>query len=77
MLNHLTNERIETWVTGLFVIGVTGGDCLRDVLLRENCVVGIPRFPHSCSMATTNLADRLINVTQSAFAEFGDGFGLA
>ncbi len=48
-----------------------------DVLLRENCVVGIPRFPHSCSMATTNLADRLINVTQSAFAEFGDGFGLA
>ena len=48
-----------------------------NVLLRENCVVGIPRFPHSCSMATTNLADRLINVTQSAFAEFGEGFGLA
>lgn len=48
-----------------------------DILLRENCVVGIPRFPHSCSMATTNLADRLINVTQSAFAEFGEGFGLA
>jgi N-methylhydantoinase A len=48
-----------------------------DVLLRENCVVGIPRFPHSCSMATTNLADRIINVTQSAFAEFGEGFGLA
>ena len=48
-----------------------------DIKLRENCVVGIPRFPHSCSMATTNLADRLINVTQSAFAEFGEGFGLA
>ncbi|MCL2428398.1 MAG: hydantoinase B/oxoprolinase family protein, partial [Alphaproteobacteria bacterium] len=47
------------------------------VLLRENCVVGIPRFPHSCSMATTNLADRLINVTQSAFAAFGEEFGLA
>lgn len=48
-----------------------------NVQLRENCVVGIPRFPHSCSMATTNLADRIINVTQSAFAEFGEGFGLA
>jgi N-methylhydantoinase A/oxoprolinase/acetone carboxylase beta subunit/N-methylhydantoinase B/oxoprolinase/acetone carboxylase alpha subunit len=48
-----------------------------DVKLRENCVVGIPEFPHSCSMATTNLADRIINVTQSAFAEFGEGFGLA
>jgi N-methylhydantoinase B len=48
-----------------------------NIQLRENCVVGIPRFPHSCSMATTNLADRIINVTQSAFAEFGDGFGLA
>ncbi|GGC52847.1 hydantoinase B/oxoprolinase family protein [Chelatococcus reniformis] len=48
-----------------------------DIKLRENCVVGIPQFPHSCSMATTNLADRIINVTQSAFAEFGEGFGLA
>ncbi len=48
-----------------------------EIMLRENCVVGIPRFPHSCSMATTNLADRLINVTQSAFAAFGEGFGLA
>lgn len=48
-----------------------------DVLLRENCVVGIPRFPHSCSMATTNIADRLVNITQSAFAELGDGYGLA
>jgi N-methylhydantoinase B len=48
-----------------------------EVLLRENCCVGIPRFPHSCSMATTNLTDRLVNVTQSAIARFGDGFGLA
>lgn len=48
-----------------------------EVLLRENCCVGIPRFPHSCSMATTNLTDRLVNVTQSAFARFGEGFGLA
>jgi N-methylhydantoinase B len=47
------------------------------VQLRENCCVGIPRFPHSCSMATTNLTDRVVNVTQSAFAKLGDSFGLA
>jgi N-methylhydantoinase B len=35
------------------------------VLLRENSAIGIPRFPHSCSVATTNVADRLVNVVQS------------
>lgn len=48
-----------------------------DVLLRENCVAGIPVHPTSCSMATTNVADRLVNLTQTAFAELGEGFGLA
>ena len=48
-----------------------------NLLLRKNCVVGIPEFPHSCSMATTNVADRLVNITQSAFAKLGDGYGLA
>jgi len=48
-----------------------------DVKLRENCVVGIPRFPHSCSTATTNLSERVINAMQSAFAQIGDGWGLA
>jgi N-methylhydantoinase B len=47
------------------------------VRLREGCIAGIPRFPHSCSMATTNIADRLVVLTQAAFAELGDGFGLA
>jgi N-methylhydantoinase B len=47
------------------------------VLLREGCIAGIPKFPHSCSMATTNVADRLVCITQAAFAEIGDGFGLA
>ncbi|NQV20652.1 MAG: hydantoinase B/oxoprolinase family protein [Rhodospirillales bacterium] len=47
------------------------------VHLRENCVVGIPRFPHSCSVATTNVADRLVNITQPAFAQLGEGYGLA
>lgn len=47
------------------------------VHLRENWVVGIPRFPASCSVATTNVGDRLVNATQSAFAGIGDGWGLA
>jgi len=47
------------------------------VLLREGCIAGIPKFPHSCSMATTNVADRLVCATQAAFADLGDGFGLA
>ena len=48
-----------------------------DVLLRENCVVGIPRFPHSCSVATTNMTDMIINLIQSAFATLGDGYGFS
>ena len=47
------------------------------VLLRENCVVGIPKFPHSCSLATTNMADVVVNLTQSAFTKLGDGYGLS
>jgi N-methylhydantoinase B len=47
------------------------------VLLREGCVVGIPRHPTSCSVATTNLADRLVNAVQRAFAELGDDIGMA
>ncbi|MCZ6894794.1 MAG: hydantoinase B/oxoprolinase family protein [Gammaproteobacteria bacterium] len=47
------------------------------VKLREGCLAGIPVFPHSCSMATTNIADRIVNATQAAFAQIGDGHGLA
>jgi N-methylhydantoinase B len=47
------------------------------VRLRENCVVGIPRFPHSCSVATTNVGERLVVTTQRAFADAWDGYGLA
>ena len=45
--------------------------------LRENCVVGIPRFPASTSMATSNVTNRLINATQRAFSMLGEGYGLA
>ena len=48
-----------------------------DVRLRENCVTGEPRFPHSCSMATTNIADRIVNLTQAAFAQISPQHGLA
>ncbi len=43
----------------------------------ENSVVGAPVFPHSCSVATTNVSERLVNITQSAFAQLGDGHGLS
>jgi N-methylhydantoinase B len=45
--------------------------------LRENCAVGIPRHPFSCSVATTNLADRVANCVQRAIAQIAPGFGLA
>ncbi len=48
-----------------------------EVLLRENCVVGIPQFPHSASTATTLLADVICNTAQSSIASLGDGFGLS
>lgn len=47
------------------------------VLLRENCCVGIPRHPASCSLATTDLFDRLTNAVLVAIAELGDGIGMA
>ena len=47
------------------------------VHLRENCVVGIPRHPTSCSVATQNVADRLTNAVHLAFAQLSDGCGMA
>lgn len=47
------------------------------VHLRDNCVVGIPRHPTSCSAATSDLADNTANCVASAIAELGDGFGIA
>ncbi|MFG2005498.1 hydantoinase B/oxoprolinase family protein [Spirillospora sp. NPDC048911] len=45
--------------------------------LRENCIVGIPRFPASCSMATSIPTSRLINLVQSTFSQLGEGWGVA
>ena len=46
-----------------------------NVILRENCCVGIPRHPHSCSLATTNLGNRIGSTTARALAELEDGIG--
>jgi N-methylhydantoinase B len=48
-----------------------------DVLIREGSCVGGPTFPHSCSVSTTNISERIVNIIQSAFAQLGDGFGMA
>lgn len=48
-----------------------------EVLLRENCVVGIPRHPASCSVATLYLLDRVANAVQRGIAELSPGFGMA
>ena len=46
------------------------------VLLRENCAVGVPRHPASCSMATTTIADRALAMVYGAFGKLADGIGL-
>lgn len=48
-----------------------------DILLREGCVVGIAQHPTSCSVATTNMADRVANSVQTAIAEMSGTAGLA
>ncbi len=48
-----------------------------EVKVRENCCVGIPRHPYSCSVATTNLADHVTGPVQRAIAELSPGFGQA
>jgi len=59
-------------------IPANGGSFRRlQIRLRENCVAGIPRHPASCSMATTGVATRLTGAVQIAFAELGDGLGMA
>jgi N-methylhydantoinase B len=48
-----------------------------DVLTREGSAIGGPVFPHSCSVATTNLSDRLVNLVQRMLAGAGNGVGVA
>jgi N-methylhydantoinase B len=55
----------------------TGSGRAVKILLRENCCVGIPVHPASCSLATTGLAERLAGIVQRTLAEFQDGLGMA
>ena len=47
------------------------------VLLRDNCIVGRPRYPVGTSVATTNVTDRLVNAVSCCFAQIGPGHGMA
>lgn len=82
-INQSEATAIANSITGVFNcleydLPLNSGSFRRvEVLLRENCVAGIPKYPHSCSTATTLLADVIVNVTQSAFADLGEGFGLS
>jgi len=62
---------------GLSVPTNSGSFRRLDIRLRENCVVGIPVHPTSCSVATQNVADRLTNAVHLAFALLADGYGMA
>jgi N-methylhydantoinase B len=48
-----------------------------EVLIRDNCIVGRPTFPHSTSVATTNVGERLVMITQRIIAERWPGQGMA
>ena len=48
-----------------------------DVLIRDNCIVGRPMFPHSTSVATTNIGERLVATTQRLVAEGWPNQGMA
>ncbi len=47
------------------------------VLLRDNCIVGRPRYPVGTSVATTNVTDRLVNAVSCCFAQIGSVHGMA
>ena len=48
-----------------------------EVRLRKNCIVGIPNATTSCSVATTNLADRVANAVHKAMAAIDPKLGMA
>ncbi|WP_192564468.1 hydantoinase B/oxoprolinase family protein [Pseudomonas gozinkensis] len=81
-------NQTEATVTAMAITGVInclGGDLPLNsgtfrrikVQLRENCAVGLPEFPHSCSVATTMIADTLGNIVQHALTDLGYGYGIA
>jgi N-methylhydantoinase B len=74
----ITHSQIAIFNTVGHMVPTNAGSFRRiRVLLRENCCVGIPRHPHSCSMATTCLGNRIGGCVGRALAELGDGLGHA
>ena len=59
-------------------VPVNAGSSRRvEILLREGCVVGVPHSTASCSVATTNVADRVVNAVHQAMSGLGDPIGHA
>jgi N-methylhydantoinase B len=50
--------------------------CL-DVQIRPGSIAGGTPHPFSCSVATTNVSDRIANAVQKAFAALANGYGMA
>jgi N-methylhydantoinase B len=48
-----------------------------EVLIRPGSLAGGLTHPHSASVSTTNVLNRLINAIQSGLAQLGPGYGLA
>jgi N-methylhydantoinase B len=48
-----------------------------EMKLRKNSVAGIPVHPTSCSVSTTNVADRVTHSVSLAIGQLGEGFGTA
>ncbi|MEW6264776.1 MAG: hydantoinase B/oxoprolinase family protein [Thermodesulfobacteriota bacterium] len=48
-----------------------------EFIMREGSVVGPAQHPSCASMATTTVADRVVNVVQSCFAQIGEEIGMA
>jgi N-methylhydantoinase B len=47
------------------------------VQIRPGSIAGGTQHPFSCSVATTNVSDRIANAVQKAFAELASGLGMA
>ncbi|UCB46821.1 MAG: hydantoinase B/oxoprolinase family protein [Spirochaetota bacterium] len=72
----LTHSQIGVYNSIPHTVPTNAGSFSRiKIMLRENCCVGIPRHPHSCSVATTSLGNRIGSAVGRAIAEIGEGFG--
>lgn len=73
-----THAQIPVFNTVGPTVPINAGSFRRiNVMLRENCCVGIPRHPHSCSLATTCLGNRIGGCVARALAQLGEGLGHA